>query len=855
MDQTDPTRAFDGKAEAYARNRLDYSPRAIEAIVAIAGLGKASVIADLGAGTGMLARRFADRVGRVFAIEPNDEMRAQALSALGRRASVQLTRGTAHDTGLPDRSVDAVMAGRAIQWFDPAPAQAEIRRILRPGGWLIVVRTPVTDAHSISALERLRDERISRREWSRHRPQADVGDYFGGDNCVRLAYPCAAQETWPEFLGRMHSLSFTPRPGDPEYDGFVHVARAIFDGGAVEGTLRVEYATEVLMKEIVPRVATPRSLPFLEPEIERDIVARFERVAADAPDSVALKADDGAWTYAQLDALANQVAEIVLRESPDRSKPVALLFDQGIGGIASIMGVLKAGRAYCAISPAHPGERHRESLADLQPALLLCAPSRLEAAREIARQGLHCAAIDPFVLRGSERRPDIERTADDIAAICYTSGTTGRPKGVMLSHRFLLHRVWLSARMLEIQAGDPMSQVADISFATAASDVFAALLTGATLCPFDARRNSLRQLADWLERERIAILRLPVALFHQFVDALDDTDRFPHVRYLQPAGKHDWTGVDRYRRHFGRECRLVRQLAATETSLLTVMMAGHDTPRIGATVPVGYPVPGKEVWLEGENGARVDGDGVGEIVVRSRYLYSGLWRRPETLLARGDARVHRMGDLGRWLPDGSLEFVGRIDSRVKIRGFTVDLEEVEAAIGDTGLVVDAAAVATENESRETQLVAYVVPANPRVTPGEIRARLSDRVPDCMIPSRFVELDALPLTPNGKIDRAALPKTGRARPRSATPFAAPRTPIETSVCAIWTAVLGIEPIGIDDDFLDIGGDSLSATRVAGRILDAFRIDLSPRDLLDATTVARTAALIVARQRASQEPADR
>jgi hypothetical protein len=175
------------------------------------------------------------------------------------------------------------MAGRAIQWFDPAPAQAEIRRILRPGGWLIVVRTPVTDAHSISALERLRDERISRREWSRHRPQADVGDYFGGDNCVRLAYPCAAQETWPEFLGRMHSLSFTPRPGDPEYDGFVHVARAIFDGGAVEGTLRVEYATEVLMKEIVPLVAAPRSLPFLEPEIERDIVARFERVPPTRP--------------------------------------------------------------------------------------------------------------------------------------------------------------------------------------------------------------------------------------------------------------------------------------------------------------------------------------------------------------------------------------------------------------------------------------------------------------------------------------------------------------------------------------------------------------------------------------------
>jgi acyl-coenzyme A synthetase/AMP-(fatty) acid ligase/SAM-dependent methyltransferase/acyl carrier protein len=857
VNASEATRAFDGKAAAYARHRRDYSPVAIDAIIAIAGLGKASVIADLGAGTGMLTRHFAERVGCVFAIEPNDDMRSFALASLGRRESLRMMKGTAQETGLPDHSVDAVTAGRAIQWFEPAPAQAEIRRILRPGGWLIVVRTPVTDAYSSAALERLRDERISRADRSRghHPPQADVDDYLGGDNYIRLAYPCAAQETWPEFLGRMQSLSFSPQPGEAKYDGFERVAREIFDGGAVDGVLRVEYATEVLMKQIAPPAPTPGSLPFLDTEIERDIVTRFEHVVAVVPDRIALKADGETWTYAQLDSLANRIAETVLRDSPDRSKPVALLFDHGIGGVASIMGVLKAGRAYCAISPAHPAERHRETLVDLQSALLLCAGSLLGMARNIAPERVQCAAIDPRDMHGSDQRPDIDRSADDIAAIYYTSGTTGRPKGVMLSHRCVLHRVWLSAATMEIAPGDPLSQIAEISFVTAAADVFVALLTGATICPFDARRNSLRQMATWLNRDRIAIVRMPVALFHQFLDSLDETDRFPHVRFIQPSGKLLWNGVDRYRKHFDRECRLVRQLAATETWAVATMMVDHDTPPIGATVPVGYPVPGKVVWLENESGAPVAVGEVGEIVVRSKYLYSGLWGRPETLLPRGQARVHRMGDLGRWLPDGSLEFVGRIDSRVKIRGFTVDLEQVEAAIGDTGLVIDATVVVNEGELQQTHLVAYFVPANPRVTPGEIRAVLTERMPVYMVPSRFVALDALPLTPNGKIDRAALPNPGRGHREPAKTLVAPRTPMETSVRAIWIDVLKIDPLGIDDDFLELGGDSLIAARIAGRLLAAFQVDLTPRDLFDAPTIARMAELILRRQRESRGQEER
>lgn len=254
MIPEDTTRAFDGKAEAYAQCRPDYATQAIEAILSIAGLGKHSAIADLGAGTGMLAQHFVQRVGQVFAIEPNDEMRAVARSHLDRYESVHVLAGRAEATRLPDCSVDAVTAGRAIQWFDPEPTQKEIRRILRPGGWLVVVGTPITDAYSNAAIARLHDERISHYEKGGRcgNPLSNIDAYFGGDDFIRLAYPCEMRESWPQFFGRMQSLSSSPRPGEPNYEGFIRLAREIFDAGAVDGLLRLKYDTEVLMKQLVP---------------------------------------------------------------------------------------------------------------------------------------------------------------------------------------------------------------------------------------------------------------------------------------------------------------------------------------------------------------------------------------------------------------------------------------------------------------------------------------------------------------------------------------------------------------------------------------------------------------------------
>jgi SAM-dependent methyltransferase len=252
MQRAEATRAFDGKADVYARNRFDYAPRAIDAIVAIAGLGESSAVADLGAGTGMLTRHFVSRVGRVFAIEPNDEMRALARSNLGEVDSLRVMKGTAEATGLPDQGVDAVIAGRAIHWFDPLPARAEMLRILRPGGWLIVVRTPLDGAGWAAALQRLRDACADQSASHDLPPRADDAAYFGGVDVVSLRFPCTARESWAQFAGRMRSLSFSPPPDDPRYGAFESAARAIFDEAAEDGTLSIRYSTEVLMREVTP---------------------------------------------------------------------------------------------------------------------------------------------------------------------------------------------------------------------------------------------------------------------------------------------------------------------------------------------------------------------------------------------------------------------------------------------------------------------------------------------------------------------------------------------------------------------------------------------------------------------------
>jgi acyl-coenzyme A synthetase/AMP-(fatty) acid ligase len=378
-----------------------------------------------------------------------------------------------------------------------------------------------------------------------------------------------------------------------------------------------------------------------------------------------------------------------------------------------------------------------------------------------------------------------------------------------------------------------------------------ALLNGGALYPWDIRREGLGGLPAWMNEEAITVYRSSTSVFRYLADGLGGRDNFPALRLLtfasEPAYARD---VERFRERFARSCLLVNALSASETGTIATHFVDPDAPLPDRLVPVGLPLDGVEILLLREDGAPAPPGAAREIAVRGRYLSAGYWNEPELTRATfspdpqgGDARVYRTGDLGRILPDGALVHLGRRDFQVMIRGFRVETGEVELALRDHPGVAAAAVVAGPDARGETALIGYVVPARkPGPDASDLRDFLRRRLPAQMVPAAIVALDELPVTGAGKIDRRALPAPG-ARASRVAPVA-PRTPLEERLAGIWSEVLGLDSVGVEDSFLDLGGNSLLATMVVNRVLGDVRTDVSVAALLAASTVAGMAVVVAA-----------
>jgi acyl carrier protein len=336
---------------------------------------------------------------------------------------------------------------------------------------------------------------------------------------------------------------------------------------------------------------------------------------------------------------------------------------------------------------------------------------------------------------------------------------------------------------------------------------------------------------------------------------LGPEDVFPDLRIVQ-LGSDAVTPreIEDYRKHFSANAILIIRLGSSEAGTLRRFFIDGETP-VYRGVRVGYAVEGTEILLldavDNEKMAGVDEPG--EIAAKSRYLSPGYWRLPELTKARflpasdGDQRIYLTGDLGRVLSDGCLEYIGRKDHQVKVRGYTVAIAEIEAALLSHDSVKEAVVVTREAVSTEQQLVGCLVAAGkPIPTVSELRTFLKGRLPDYMIPSAFVTMDALPLLPGGKVDRKVLPASISNRPNLDTPFVAPRTQVEETVAGIWSEVLSLDEVGVHDNFFDLGGHSLAATRVVSRVIKEFQIELPLQSLFRSPTVARMAGVIIENQ---------
>jgi amino acid adenylation domain-containing protein len=591
--------------------------------------------------------------------------------------------------------------------------------------------------------------------------------------------------------------------------------------------------------------------------LERSIGARFAEVVRKNPDAVAVDTARHRWSYAELERRSYQVAHALLRHCGAGEARVALLVEHDAPMLAAVLGALQAGLTYVPLDPGFPEARLRRILQDAEASVILTE------ARHAAELGGWAGETPVLVLEevfAQELEEPLERevSPEVPAYLLYTSGSTGEPKGVVQSQRNVLHHVRTYVNRLHIGAEDRLSLLSSYGFDAAVMDIYGALLSGATLVPIDLRSTAAADLPRQLRELGVSVYHSTPTVYRHLLSQLrgGDGEEFTSVRLVVLGGEEVVPrDVEFFRRHFAPECLLVNGLGPTECTLALQQWIGHETPLPRRGVPVGRAVEGVEVGLLNDAGEPVEIYATGEIVLRTRYLAQGYWKRPEQTAAAflpdpngGERRVYHTGDLGRLLPDGSIAFRGRKDAQLKVRGYRIEAAEIEGALLRHPMVREAVVLVREVEG-ERQLVGYVVAEEGEWAPSaaELRAYLRSRLPEYMVPAAYGAVERIPLTPNGKVDRRSLLAREAEGEVATAAYVAPRTQTEELVAGIWQEVLGVERVGAHDNFHELGGHSLLAMQVVSRVRSVLQVELPLRTLFEAPTVAGLAERIEALQR--------
>ncbi len=574
---------------------------------------------------------------------------------------------------------------------------------------------------------------------------------------------------------------------------------------------------------------------FIEfPKCEHSIAQRFEQQVKQYPNQIAVKTQRYEWTYSDLNNQANQVAHVLLGQNGD--KRVALLFEHDAPMLAGMMGAIKAGKTYVPLVPDFPRERLEYIMQDSQVSAILTNEQNLNLAQTLINQSIRLINIDE--LENAKHDIHSSVSADSIAYLLYTSGSTGQPKGVIQNHRNVLHFIRTYTNNLHISAADKLSLLSFYSFDAAIVDIFTALLNGATLYPVNLKEASFTSLSSWLIQQEISIYHSTPTVYRHWINTLTEAETFPNIRLVVLAGEAVYqSDVEHYQKHFSNDCLFVNGLGSSESTFHLQYIIDKQTQLTRHEVPVGYPLAETEIVLLDDTG--VETEIYGEIAIKSPYIALGYWQQPEltqtVFLSEGEShRIYRSGDMGRLLPNGSIEFVGRKDFQVKVRGFRIELGEIETVLSQHQAIKESIVI-VRDIANEKHLVAYVVAHQESpIDNAEIRRFLQEKLPDYMIPSVFVPLTKMPLTPNGKIDRHNL--SMRQIQLSGENVVAPRTPEEKLLAGIWAEVLGVERVSIHDNFFEMGGHSLKATQVISRFHQLTGIELHLRELFQFPTIA-------------------
>ena len=586
-----------------------------------------------------------------------------------------------------------------------------------------------------------------------------------------------------------------------------------------------------------------RPSEFDKREFEQAVCVPFEEEVCKHPERPALRTSRVTLTYNELNEAANRIARAIVDRCGEGSQQVAVFASDDAHIISAILGILKSGKTFIVLDPTYPETRNLQLLDHAEVTLVITDTENSEVASRLS--GNELLIIQAIPPSASAENLGLAIAPDALACIAYTSGSTGEPKGVLLDQRGLLVWALVCRSDLRILPSDRVCTVAARTSSQFPLNILRTFLSGAVACPFQLREEGLTRLAAWLRDEQVTIYSCTPSVFRTLIQSFSGK-QFPSLRVLRLAGEKVLVqDFEIFKRHFALTCTFVNGIGTTETGPFRECLVTHDTQIDGDIMPAGYALWGKELLLLDDEGREVEIGGVGEILVRSDYFSRGYWRRPDLTNAAfspdpdgSGARIYRTGDLGYLTEDGCLYCVGRKDRQAKIRGNRVELAEVESAVRTIDGVKDAIVTARQNGRGETVLVGYVVPATiPGPSTLALRAALRKMLPEHMVPPVFATLDSVPLNSHGKLDYQALPL-----PKLDRIYVPPRDAGEELLCKLWEKILDVERVGIRDDFVEIGGDSLSAAQLMTEIESHFGQHIPISALLEARTVEELAGII-------------
>jgi len=598
---------------------------------------------------------------------------------------------------------------------------------------------------------------------------------------------------------------------------------------------------------------TSEKLTFTGKDIHTSIPTRFRKVVDHLPGHLAIVSPGEQISYVELGRLSDQIAAEVVKKGLQQESLVAIFIEQSVLAIAALLGVLKIGSGYLLLSPDTPRERLRKYWEDAGRPILLTNKRNLAGARQLAQPDEMINLEDLRSQDTFESVPNPPTSPKGMAAVFYTSGSVGELKGVIWTHEMILHTAYLNLHGYGIVPEDRLAVLASYGYGASMTQSFAALLNGATLYFPETPHHDLRALGDWIVDNEISILGMPpLALLRQILSLLKVHRPLQFLRMAILGGEDLYReDIELFRDILPPTAILAYRLAGSETMVMCENIIDYKAELPDGKIPVGFPIQDSKLILVGNEVGQLQDSDVGEIVIISRYLSPGYWQKPELTERKffqdpdqPDLRIYHTGDLGRFNEQGQLIYVGRQDNTVRIHGFGVQLEEIEQLIEKLPMIKQAVVNLSLDPSGK-RLVAYLVPQDGNPDPKlNLRDVLGSKLPRYMIPSQLVWLDSIPRTPTGKVNRHRLPAPDMKRPELKTPYQAPKTDLESQLVSIWKSLLDLDSVGVDDNFFDLGGDSLLILELSLEVERLYEFSL-PQSFFQEPTIAKLKELITAK----------